>query len=1001
MAKHILWDGQKSVDLDQYPPQAWNNLGGQTSDTGNDSREDRAAAGKFYETVAVLYRCVTLRQVGISRVPWVITRNGKDIWLDEDPMPPAQLAYLTDFRRLLRLTEAALCLSPEAFWFVERNRVKPLSLRWHSPSSIIPQWREADGLVGFKRILSQGHFKMFEPADYVYFALPNPLHETIPGRPAAQAALAAAGLLYAIDAFGSAFISRGAIKATLLTAPVGTSPTERDRLRAWWRRAFGGIGNAFGTEVISSEVKPVIVGEGLEQLNNGELTRAKQEEIATSLGVPHSLVFSNAANFATASKDDVHFYDKTVIPSFSFLAEVLNEQLLGPQGFALELRPESMSIYQEDEKERAASVGVLVQAGMSLVLALEILGYDLTDEQWAQMKEIPEPVAPSAPVVPVVPVPTPGADIITEANNVLEKATFRRWAARRKNPNPDAFRSDILTTADKTAVLAEMMEDADGGTLPPFLPRGGAHTHKATNPATPDPEAELRKRESAERKAAKEIAAGLKKQQAAVVSAIGENGNVSAAEQAITESHTTATEALRRALIAGTDLGTSYAIAGLESTGFGMDWTLANTEAQQWAEQHAGQLIKDIDATSLDRVRSAVASWVESGAPLSSLIDELAPTFGPNRASLIATTELTRSYAEGSRQIYKASGVVTSWRWETANDNLVCPICGPLNGKVVKIDAPFNVHLPAGMKVDTFDAPPSHVNCRCGVSGVIEAVQPRQPAPERVEAGTVAPTSNDVGMKVRSNLLSENAKVNQQKLLSLELDSINSEREQILQIQRSARTDLQKNKLRELEEKYQTTFERYATAPAGENLSIEQQRKLLAVDAPSRVSVDIVGELSDIERKRLKDSTDFIESISSNLDVKTKINQTNTGTQRAFYNEQTNTVVLQTYNRDISSLHELGHAIEKDSGEAFWEYRKKFYDSRTQGDELQRLYRGNDTELYKKDKWSDPYMGKVYSGTESASELISMGLEELYNNPLKFAESDPDFFDFVISYLRR
>ena len=731
MAKHILWDGQKSVDLDQYPPQAWNNLGGQTSDTGNDSREDRAAAGKFYETVAVLYRCVTLRQVGISRVPWVITRNGKDIWLDEDPMPPAQLAYLTDFRRLLRLTEAALCLSPEAFWFVERNRVKPLSLRWHSPSSIIPQWREADGLVGFKRILSQGHFKMFEPADYVYFALPNPLHETIPGRPAAQAALAAAGLLYAIDAFGSAFISRGAIKATLLTAPVGTSPTERDRLRAWWRRAFGGIGNAFGTEVISSEVKPVIVGEGLEQLNNGELTRAKQEEIATSLGVPHSLVFSNAANFATASKDDVHFYDKTVIPSFSFLAEVLNEQLLGPQGFALELRPESMSIYQEDEKERAASVGALVQAGMSLVLALEILGYDLTDEQWAQMKEIPEPVAPSAPVVPVVPVvpvPTPGADIITEANNVLEKATFRRWAAKRKNPNPDAFRSDILTTADKAAVLAEMMEDADGGTLPPFLPRGGAHTHKATNPATPDPAEELRKRESAERKAAKEIAAGLKKQQAAVVSAIGENGNVSAAEQAITESHTTATEALRRALIAGTDLGTSYAIAGLESTGFGMDWTLANTEAQQWAEQHAGQLIKDIDATSLDRVRSAVASWVESGAPLSSLIDELAPTFGPNRASLIATTELTRSYAEGSRQIYKASGVVTSWRWETANDNLVCPICGPLNGKVVKIDAPFNVHLPAGMKVDTFDAPPSHVNCRCGVSGVIEAVQPRQPA---------------------------------------------------------------------------------------------------------------------------------------------------------------------------------------------------------------------------------------------------------------------------------
>jgi SPP1 gp7 family putative phage head morphogenesis protein len=734
MAKHILWDGQKSVDLDQYPPQAWNNLGGQTSDTGNDSREDRAAAGKFYETVAVLYRCVTLRQVGISRVPWVITRNGKDIWLDEDPMPPAQLAYLTDFRRLLRLTEAALCLSPEAFWFVERNRVKPLSLRWHSPSSIIPQWREADGLVGFKRILSQGHFKMFEPADYVYFALPNPLHETIPGRPAAQAALAAAGLLYAIDAFGSAFISRGAIKATLLTAPVGTSPTERDRLRAWWRRAFGGIGNAFGTEVISSEVKPVIVGEGLEQLNNGELTRAKQEEIATSLGVPHSLVFSNAANFATASQDDMHFYDKTVIPSFSFLAEVLNEQLLGPQGFALELRPESMSIYQEDEKERAASVGALVQAGMSLVLALEILGYDLTDEQWAQMKEIPEPVAPSAPVVPVVPVvpvPTPGADIIIEPNNVLEKATFRRWAAKRKNPNPDAFRSDILTTADKAAVLAEMMEDADGGTLPPFLPRGGAHTHKATNPATPDPEAELRKRESAERKAEQEIAAGLKKQQAAVEAAMRSSGTAAAAEQAVTESRTTATEALRRALLSGSDLGVAYAIAGLESVGFGMDWTLVNEDAKKWAERAAGQLIKDIDATTIDSVRRHVAAWAESGAPLESLIEKLTPTFGQGRASLIAATETTRAYAEGNRIAYKASGVVTSWEWQTANDNLVCPICGPLNGKVVKIDAPFNVHLPAGMKVEAFDAPPSHPGCRCWLTPTIDEL----PAQQTAQAG--------------------------------------------------------------------------------------------------------------------------------------------------------------------------------------------------------------------------------------------------------------------------
>lgn len=50
---------------------------------------------------------------------------------------------------------------------------------------------------------------------------------------------------------------------------------------------------------------------------------------------------------------------------------------------------------------------------------------------------------------------------------------------------------------------------------------------------------------------------------------------------------------LRRALLNGVDLGVSFAVSDLESTGFGFDWTLANDDAKQWAER-AHQSIKGL-----------------------------------------------------------------------------------------------------------------------------------------------------------------------------------------------------------------------------------------------------------------------------------------------------------------------------------------------------------------------------------------------------------------------
>ena len=66
---------------------------------------------------------------------------------------------------------------------------------------------------------------------------------------------------------------------------------------------------------------------------------------------------------------------------------------------------------------------------------------------------------------------------------------------------------------------------------------------------------------------------------------------------------------------------------------------------------------------------------------------------------------------------WKKEGVVEGKRWNTAVDELVCPICGPLHNVVVGINETF----PGG-----YQNPPAHPNCRCGLTPVVEGAEERE-----------------------------------------------------------------------------------------------------------------------------------------------------------------------------------------------------------------------------------------------------------------------------------
>lgn len=157
--------------------------------------------------------------------------------------------------------------------------------------------------------------------------------------------------------------------------------------------------------------------------------------------------------------------------------------------------------------------------------------------------------------------------------------------------------------------------------------------------------------------------------------------------------------------------GAKSALAGLIEVGIGIDWGLVNQAVVAWARSYTFDLVKGINNTTQAFLQKAIPAWMESGAPLDELVQTLAPIFGPVRAEMIAVTEVTRAYAEGNLAVWKESGVVTAKRWMTANDELVCPICEPLNGMVVELDESGFGDLAA---------PPAHVRCRCWLQPVLE-----------------------------------------------------------------------------------------------------------------------------------------------------------------------------------------------------------------------------------------------------------------------------------------
>lgn len=697
----VLTDGTRSIPLDQLPAEAWRVLVG--TDTDADTGEGMMT---LYRLVPPLYRGVNLLAGAVSAMPFDIIRNRKP--LAEDSEDYQRVASL--LRTLLLRTERALVLHGASYARLDSNRVRTrIEPRWLAPGSIRPVFDQVAGLTGFMRTVGGQQVALLSE-DVLYVWLPSETTEIGPGISPALVALQSSAVLRMLATFVADYYKRGGLKFTLLSVEGSPSQADLDALRTWWGRVMRGMRSAWDAVTIRSTVKPTVVGSSLNESFDTDLIDQVREDVGVALGIPTSLLYANAANYATAQQDALNFYNQTVLPHCGLIEEALNAQWLARIGLRLEFHPERLEVYQRAEQEKAQALQSLVgQPILTVDEARAALGYE------------PLPVVETSDAAPQQ---REVQVLVTDIEQGIISKNERRGMLGMEGIDDSAdtqrraLQTGLVLVQQMVAMgmplrlawqLAGLNSD-DLADLPE--PAAPVVVPAPSEQVTPADTAPVRRMPPDATPVEQELYALLERMFADAVPGIAdailaeiEPDLAAVAQQMGNE----LTPALARQFA-------EQARQQFKAIGIPMDADTLAGNAQSWASSYVPSRIKMIDETTRQMVRGAVEQFrATSGMTQQDLIDLLRPAFSAARAENIAVTEVTSAASAGisdyKRWLEDEHDMRTVRVWQTNADDLVCQICGPLNGLT---DAIWGEQYP--------DGPPAHGRCRCSVALETEGV---------------------------------------------------------------------------------------------------------------------------------------------------------------------------------------------------------------------------------------------------------------------------------------
>ncbi|MEM7345913.1 MAG: minor capsid protein [Chloroflexota bacterium] len=413
---------------------------------------------------------------------------------------------------------------------------------------------------------------------------------------------------------------------------------------------------------------------------------------------------------------------------------------------------------------------------------------------------------------------------------------------------------------------------------------------------------------------------------------------------------------------------------------------------------------------------------------------------GLNHILLVARDQQIRAYREASRQQYQASNVVKQYMRIAAKQTRTCMACLALDGTIYDTDQLMALHPQCRCAmiplVDGFDPPQfqrgedwfkqlsPEVQKKMMGEGAYAAWQEGQfefsrlakvtknktwgpstrvrplkelvknpPKPKRKPKKKPAPTPKPV-----ETTTTQTGEAARQRIADLTQGN-----DIATQLERAKETLRNAYKNKDYDNIHQYIDEKNALQVKLTAFNEKVRQEVLYVDNPVKINADFQSRFKKDRKKAYQAGLDEFARLIGRSSLEGQTVGVKAGGRGRSYYDQRGTIHMSTTSGPRVVIHELGHWLEDVDPEVH-EKALAFYDRRTQGEDLEWLGPGYARyEKTRRDKFLSAYMGKEYKGFDGkrfGSEIVSMGLEYMWEDPITFAEKDPDYFDFIYDLVR-
>lgn len=273
---------------------------------------------------------------------------------------------------------------------------KPAGVKWVNPTTMsVKLIKQENGKPVYE--FQQGSNvsgvpgATFSLANMIYMREFTLREDVGPGDSSAKVSLNDAALLRYMSRFAARFFESGAMPVSMVSIEGLVDKDEVKRVEGFFKKAMTGLRNAFRVLAVSRQIESKVISQPVKDLVIPDLANQARRSVADAFDM-HPSLLDEAPNMATAQEHRLSLYEDSVKPRAKVLVNEFNRQLFAPMGIEMKICFEEMDIFQEDEKEKAASVEAYTRAIAAdpeiAIVVMDMMGVDFDEKERAALEKI-------------------------------------------------------------------------------------------------------------------------------------------------------------------------------------------------------------------------------------------------------------------------------------------------------------------------------------------------------------------------------------------------------------------------------------------------------------------------------------------------------------------------------------------------------------------------------------------------------------------------------------